>query len=630
MLNLLKIWKICVKGRSRKIRGKEVRQMKNENIKRYIREHFLSSEMKPQFAILVKGDWGCGKTFLVRDLILKDISDDKRDENDKRNKSVMYLSLYGLSDTSQISKKIFELQHPILTSKAAKFVLSLTKAVTKNAIGVDLNQDGSTDLSFDLTVPDLSIEIEGVKTQKIIVVDDLERCSIPMSEVLGFFSEAIIEKSLPVIFIGDTKKLTEDTKFQKIKEKVIGMEFEVEPDIEEAVKSFVKELSLTDYSDIFEKTASEVLRNLNYNNLRSVRQAFFGINQVLIILKKEFTEELDKNILIELIRFYLVIFIQRSEGSLDSQEVEKAIEAYSSEYKTLEKYKETHKNESYIFLGLSANVAFGKLFEKFIFKGSYDEREIVDEYQRCITPPAEKDSYQKLLYSWIELSDEEFNKCFKEVDLQIENNKILRQEYILEIASLYFKLADCKVIDCSVKKVKNKFIDYIERNKESITPYDYDYDLYFISVEKKYSKEYKEIKDLLRKINGSLQAKKIKYQWRSLIDDLPENTDAFISFIMNSSSELPLFLDVDIRKFAMQLQKIPFNEQKNVLKAFEYKYTNFQNGDIKESDIKRFEEFVNQLSESIGEFKMSPGNLRKDIIAKQYNALLDEIKKDIR
>lgn len=598
--------------------------MKNENIKRYIQDHFLSSKMKPEFAVLIKGDWGCGKTFLVRDLILKDKFGQDYDAN------VMYLSLYGLSDISQISKKIFELQHPLLTSKAAKFALSLTKAITKNAIGVDLNQDGSTDLSFDLTVPDLSIEIEGVKTQKIIVVDDLERCSIPMSEVLGFFSEAIIEKSLPVIFIGDTKKLTEDTKFQKIKEKVIGMEFEVEPDIEEAVKSFVKELSLIDYSDIFEKTASEVLRNLNYNNLRSVRQAFFGINQVLIILKKKFGKELDEDILIELIRFYLVIFIQRSEGSLDSQEVEKAIEAYSSEYKTLKKYKETHENKSYIFLGFSVNVAFGKLFEKFIFKGSYDEREIVEEYQRCIAPPAEKDSYQKLLYSWIELSDKEFNKCFKEVNSQIENNAILRQENILEIASLYFELADCEVIDCSVEEVKNKFIDYIERNKDNITPYDYDYDLYPISVEKKCSKEYKELKDLLRKINGPLWAKEIKNQWRGLIDDLPENTDAFISFIMNSSSELPLFFDVDIRKFATKLQKIPFNEQKKVLKAFEYKYTNFQNGEIKESDIKRFEEFVNQLSESIGEFKMSPSNLRKDIIAKQYNALLDEIKKGIR
>lgn len=597
--------------------------MKNENIKRYIQDHFLSSKMKPEFAILVKGDWGCGKTFLVRDLILKDKFGQDYDTN------VMYLSLYGLSDISQISKKIFELQHPLLTSKAAKFALSLTKAVTKNAIGVDLNQDGSTDLSFDFTVPELSTEIEGVKTQKVIVVDDLERCSIPMCEILGFFSEAIIEKSLPVIFIGDTKKLTEDTKFQKIKEKVIGMEFEVEPDIEEAVKSFVKELSLTDYSDIFEKTASEVLRNLNCSNLRAIRQAFFGINQILEILKKEFTD-IDKDILSTLICSYLVIFIQRSTDSLNAQEITKAIKAYFIEYKSLKAYKEVHKNKTDILEYGLIHDPFITLYEKFIFKGIYDKNEIIDVYKKCITPPAEKTSYQKLMDSWIELSDVEFKICYEEVDSQIKNNEILKQGEILKIALLYCEFAHYKVIDCSVDDVKKSFFDYIEKNKDVILPSYDNYDTLDFTVRaEKYNKEYKELKDLLRKINGPLWAKKLKNKLNGLINDLPRHIDEFTYFIMYESNNMPLFVEVDITNFISQLQKLSFNEQNTVFNAFLYKYKDCNNGTIKkeyEVDVEQFSILVRQLQDSVEKTFMSPSNVRKQVIVKKYEQLLQWMK----
>ena len=41
----------------------------NGNIISYIKDNYINSKMDPQFAVLVKGDWGSGKTFLVRKIL---------------------------------------------------------------------------------------------------------------------------------------------------------------------------------------------------------------------------------------------------------------------------------------------------------------------------------------------------------------------------------------------------------------------------------------------------------------------------------------------------------------------------------------------------------------------------------
>ena len=42
----------------------------NEHIISYIKDNYINSQMSPQFAVLVKGDWGCGKTFLVKKILM--------------------------------------------------------------------------------------------------------------------------------------------------------------------------------------------------------------------------------------------------------------------------------------------------------------------------------------------------------------------------------------------------------------------------------------------------------------------------------------------------------------------------------------------------------------------------------
>ena len=232
--------------------------------------------------------------------------------------------------------------------------------------------------------------------------------------------------------------------------------------------------------------------------------------------------------------------------------------------------------------------------------------------------------------SWIELSDVEFKICYEEVDSQIKNNEILKQGEILKIALLYCEFAHYKVIDCSVDDVKKIFFDYIEKNKDVILPSYDNYDTLDFTVRaEKYNKEYKELKDLLHKINGPLRAKKLKNKLNGLINDLPRHIDEFTYFIMYESNNMPLFVEVDITKFISQLQKLSFNEQNTVFNAFLYKYKDCNNGTIKkeyEVDVEQFTVLIQQLQDFVEKTFMSPSNVRKQVIVKKYEQLLQWMK----
>lgn len=60
--------------------------------------NYITKE-KSNYAILLDGAWGCGKTFFVKNKIIPKI--------DETTKKSIYVSLYGLSDIKDIDKQIY-------------------------------------------------------------------------------------------------------------------------------------------------------------------------------------------------------------------------------------------------------------------------------------------------------------------------------------------------------------------------------------------------------------------------------------------------------------------------------------------------------------------------------------------
>ena len=78
-------------------------QVCNTNIKENIIE-YLKDENEKQ-AILIDGEWGCGKTFFIKKEIIHEIDESKIDG--LKNKKTIYISLYGVKDSKEITNEIY-------------------------------------------------------------------------------------------------------------------------------------------------------------------------------------------------------------------------------------------------------------------------------------------------------------------------------------------------------------------------------------------------------------------------------------------------------------------------------------------------------------------------------------------
>lgn len=137
---------------------------------------------------MLKGKWGCGKSYFIQKWIKE-----YKDEIKKGNVVIepIYVSLYGLKETSQITEAIDRALHPFLYSKGAELAKGVFKLAGKVIFktSIDLDNNGKEDLSMDATLDSISLLTSRNNNEvvtKIIVFDDLERCLIDMKLILGY------------------------------------------------------------------------------------------------------------------------------------------------------------------------------------------------------------------------------------------------------------------------------------------------------------------------------------------------------------------------------------------------------------------------------------------------------------
>lgn len=117
----------------------------------------------------------------------------------------------------------------------------------KAGFRVDINGDGKPDANVNSGFGGLDSFVQNTLNNldsSVLVLDDLERCEIPIPELLGVINGFIEHGDMRVILIANSKKL-EDTKFAEFREKIIGHSFMLENDPEDALDAFINEIGDT-------------------------------------------------------------------------------------------------------------------------------------------------------------------------------------------------------------------------------------------------------------------------------------------------------------------------------------------------------------------------------------------------
>lgn len=263
--------------------------------------NIYASTPDPQYAIMLRGKWGCGKTHFIKGWLNKFEAKAKQpaDENSIELKPI-YVSLFGMSVLNDVKVAIDKCVNPFFYSKTGKILKTAWRVASKIAFKteIDLDNNGSKETSFSGTLDALSVfeerndkEVEGVK---FIIFDDIERCLIPMKQLLGFINYFVEQCNCHVVIIGEEKYLGEDSRkeLQEFKEKVIGRDFEIHPDVDEAISTFIEHPMMdTDFLQSEFGTIRECFECTKNNNLRLLRQSLLDYSILLASLPSDLKKE---------------------------------------------------------------------------------------------------------------------------------------------------------------------------------------------------------------------------------------------------------------------------------------------------------------------------------------------------
>lgn len=263
----------------------------NENIAKFLDDYMRNPD--PQYAVMLTGRWGCGKTFLVNQwLKTLEVSDEDREE--VIYLKPIYVSLYGMSSLAEIKTEIDRKVNPFYYSKTAKVLKTVAKYTSKIVFKTDLTVDEDRDIkasaSGSLDIMSLfESDSEEVKGTRFIVFDDIERTFIPMNILLGFINFFVERCKFHVLIIGDESKLKGDNLkiYSDFKEKTVGRQFEIVPDVDAALDSYIEDYGLDKFIRKEREYIIRCFRATTYNNLRLLRQCLYDFNEVL----KEFPEK---------------------------------------------------------------------------------------------------------------------------------------------------------------------------------------------------------------------------------------------------------------------------------------------------------------------------------------------------
>ena len=95
----------------------------NKHIREYL-SYYLSLPHSPQYAVMINGPWGIGKTFLVKELLQQNVG--------SKSLKHIYVSLYGLTTIDDINDALFQALYPALGWKVSKVGARIGKTLLKH------------------------------------------------------------------------------------------------------------------------------------------------------------------------------------------------------------------------------------------------------------------------------------------------------------------------------------------------------------------------------------------------------------------------------------------------------------------------------------------------------------------
>jgi hypothetical protein len=532
------------------------------------------------YAILIKGEWGCGKTHFYKNVLSKRIT--------KLGYKPVYISLFGIADSVELSLRLFLEVNPkvgsLLKSKAGQKVSGLTKVVLGS-----LSFHG---LKLDIGKLNLKDWIS-LKGNYLLCFDDLERTVLGISEVFGYINNFIEHDKCKVLMIANENEIKKDDSYWRLKEKIFGYTVEYVPNIDNVLTTIIesfKDAKLRSFLTQHKNTILQMLQNrklLNIRILKHALQSYKFIHDYLIEQKKESLN----NFGVRLLLFTLsVSYAVKSGNDAIIEELKMVSSTVDFELK-MHFSDEKRKNKSELkdfYERLYDSIPYGLFFSRsvldYILNGFFNADTLGYEIKaemKEVEDPITK-SIRTLFYEWFELSDSEFEALIENVLNYVREGKIGINLYPTIFSSIsYFS---------QQRLIREENVNLVEFFKQGLkkayelmsTSYDGTKSLTVLGhlSESEPSKEYEEIKKVTEQYIGEIEGDWFRKKVENIFELLPEKIEEFSTCLLDEKEHCwskPIFKYYSMEKLSEKLKQANNKTRVIFRRLLDRRYKGIQN-----------------------------------------------------
>ena len=543
-----------------------------ESILDYVRADYTDN------AIMINGEWGSGKTYFWNNQVKRKIESLNLNG---RKYTTIYMSLYGISNLEDISKKIFIETTQLMDKNLKKYMDSHEQSVIpeyaktglemSNFFGVTKNDDKIDYAKFFAT------------DDKVLCFDDLERANVDVIDILGYINNFVEHDHIKTILICNEKELSTKLKssnlemktfiatyildkengllnsdkpmvekirekieyvfdkandYERIKEKLIGETFDYAPKFNYIIDGLLMRYGnnqdlmrfLREHTNLITSTFVKS----GTRNLRILKHALNDFSKVYEVVNRYYPNT-KLRVLQTMLIFTIAVSFEIKAGkitkdkfvTIDSNEEYKSILVSSRVLMDNRQFYIKEFDNNYYF-NFKSEYRFFKFIEIFVRTRIFDMRMFKKDMENIInTIDTEKlPGYKRLLTEeYWKISDDKFPEIISEVIKNIKEGSLQLIE-IVKLFGYFSYFSKRNLIDYSISDLKTMFLEAMDKS--------FNNSVYVDNIEEELSRigldigdEMDEIVDYFHKLNNKLEDKMYREQAENIFKCIPMKMEAF-------------------------------------------------------------------------------------------------------
>ena len=605
-----------------------------ESILDYIRADYTD------YAIMINGEWGSGKTYFWNHKVRNKI--ESMQINGKQYTTI-YMSLYGISNLEDISKKIFIETTQLMDKNLRKYMNShgqtsipeyaKTGLDMANFFGVTQNGDKIDYAKFFST------------DDKILCFDDLERANVDVIDILGYINNFVEHDHIKTIIICNEKELSTKIKnsnvemktfiatylldkegaltktdrpmveqikdkieyvfdkaneYERIKEKLIGETFEYAPEFNYIINGLLMRYERdTELIRFLRENTGLIISTFNKSgtrNLRILKHALNDFKKIFEMVSKNYPNTSNR-VLQTMLIFTIAVSFEIKAGkitkdkfiNIDSNEEYKSILVSSRVLSDNRQFyiKEFDSNYYYNF---KAEYRFFKFIEKYVRTRIFDMKTFKMDMEVIInTVDLDKlPAYKRLLTEeYWKIPDDQFSPAMDVILNNVKNGEL----ELIDIVKLYAYFnyfAKKGLIMYDTKTIKSVFLNGMNISSLKSKYCDnVEEELAKITVDGEMNEDMEEILKQFNELNLKLKDKMLREKAEEIFKYIPMKMEVFYEKFDKECMNVPIFKYYDAYQI---FQRISCASNEDIVT-------------IKEKLVKRAEKYTKEIEPEMKNIK---------------------------